>query len=136
MDWEALIEEILKEYEITPEVYSDNSDAKEFVARILGFPSYEVFEKLPTPEEILDGRGNDLLVGHKIQQLPLIRGCLALMERHFILSDNLEELEIEAKRFVKYVKEHFDYEYIMTAKELMKTWPTIGEHLQVNDDRS
>lgn len=136
MDWEAQILEVCDRYKISPEVYTQDPEAREFVARELGFPSYEVFEKLPSPAEILDGRGNDLLVGHKLQQLPLIRSCLELMAQNYYLRDSREDLEIEAKRFVKYVKEHFDYEYIMAAKEMMRTWPVIGEILVVNDDRS
>lgn len=136
MDWEAQILEVCDRYKISPEVYTSDPDARELIARELGFPSYQVFEKLPTPSEILDGRGNDLLVGHRLQQLPLIKSCLESMAHNYYLRESREELEIQARNFVKYVKEHFDYEYIMAAKELMKTWPGISEILEVNDDRS
>lgn len=110
MDWESRIEEVCEQLEIDPETYNTNDGAKEMVARILGFPSFACFASLPEAPAILDGRGERLLEGHRLQQLPLAESCVELIHNHYLLSKDELELEREINRFIKYMERNFDDE--------------------------
>lgn len=110
MDWESRIEEVCEQLEIDPEIYNTNDGAKEMVAKILGFPSFACFAALPEPSAILDGRGERLLEGHRMQQLSLIESCVELIHHHYLLSKDEISLEQEVNRFVKYIERNFDDE--------------------------
>ena len=124
IDWGNRIEKICEQLEIDPEVYNKDHDAKEFVARMLGFPSYECFALLPEPAAIIDGRGITLLEGHKMQQGSIADGCGELIKNHYLLSKDEMDLEKEVNRFVKYVEENFDDECATVA--LMKLVANMG----------
>ncbi len=131
MDWESHIEEVCSRLEIDPEVYNNNDDAKEIVARILGFPSFACFIALPEPADILDGRGKPLLKGHIIQQLPLAESCVALIKQHYLATNNNLELEREVNRFIKYMEENFDddpaaFGLIKLVGEITEIYPSIN----------
>lgn len=131
MDWEIRIEEVCKQLEIEPEVYNTNDDAKEMVAKILGFPSFACFAALPEPSAILDGRGEQLLEGHKMQQLQLAESCVELIKNHYMLSKDEIELEREVNRFIKYVEGNFDdavatVGLMKLVSELVSVYPQVG----------
>lgn len=131
MDWESRIEEVCKTLEIDPEVYNTNDTAKEMVAKILGFPSFACFAALPEPSAVIDGRGEQLLEGHKVQQLPLAEACIDLIKFHYMLSKDEIELEKEVNRFIKYVEENFDNEpaavgFMKLVQEMVEVYPQIG----------
>lgn len=123
-DWETRIEEVCEQLEIKPEVYNNDDTAKEAVAHMLGFPTFECFALLPEPAAIIDGRGTTLLEGHKMQQHSLSDGCIELIKNHYLLYKDELDLEKEVSRFVKYVAENFDDECAIVA--LLKLISEMG----------
>ncbi len=111
IDWEVKIIEVCEQLDIDPEVYNNDDDAKELVAKLLGFPSFECFVALPEAESILDGRGETLLEGHKMQQLSLGEGCVDRIKAHYQMRQDEIDLEREVTRFIKYMDENFDDEF-------------------------
>jgi len=115
ISWEDRIVEVCELLEIDPEVYNDDDDAKEFVARMLGFSSFDCFAALPEPAAIIDGRGTILLEGHKMQQGAIADGCTEIIKNHYLLSKDEFDLEKEVNRFVKYLEDNFDDECATVA---------------------
>lgn len=131
IDWETKIIEVCEQLEIKPEVYNTDDTAKEAVAHMLGFPTFECFAMLPEPAAIIDGRGITLLEGHKLQQGSISDGCVELIKNHYLLSKDEFDLEKEVNRFVKYVEEQFDDECAIVA--LVKLITKMGGIYNVLD---
>ena len=129
INWEIRIQEVCDRLEIDPEVYNDDDDAKEFVARMLGFPTFECFALLPEPSAIIDGRGTTLLEGHKMQQGTIADGCIELIKNHYLLYGDEFDLEKEVNRFVKYLEGNFDSECATVA--LLKLVTAMGKGFDV-----
>ncbi len=131
LDWEKRIEEICDQLEIDPEVYNDDDNAKEMVAKLLGFPSFACFSSLPESSAIIDGRGILLLEGHKMQQASLSEACVYQIKQNYL--STLDELDLEraVNHFIKYLEEHFDNEFatvaLLNLQKVMKDVYPIDE---------
>lgn len=123
LDWDKKIRQICEINGIDVEMYQHDDVVKDCVAQKLGFSSFDVFQALPEPSAIIDGRGDDMLDEHQSWQLSIGMDCIELIGHHWILHGDYCELHRRTENLIKYIEQQFTEEYAVVI------WRDIQEKL-------
>ena len=111
LEWEDKIIEVCERLGVDPELYNEDDDLKEWIAKCFGFKNFATFIALPAVKDIIYGMALELLPDHKNYQYHFIIDCISLIEHNYALYNDAERTESELKNLINYADENFAVEY-------------------------
>lgn len=118
LDWDQRITDLCNKLGFVPELYNEDEEFMEWVAKHFGFTDYDTFQSLASAKDILNGMGLPMLVEHKNFEFYLLEDCTMLIGHNYDLYDDEARMSVEVEHFLTFVVENFSDEMKVVA--LMK----------------
>lgn len=115
LDWDTKITDVLTQLGVDPELYNEDEELKEWVAKNLGFKDYATFFALASAKDILGGMALDMLPEHNNFQWYLAEDCATLIGHNYELYKDYERMKFEIENFLRFIDENFTNEMIIVA---------------------
>lgn len=136
LDWDTRITDLCDKLGFDPELYNEDEEFMEWVAKYFGFKDYKTFLALASPKDILGGMALEMLPGHKNFEFYLLEDCTTLIGHNYDLYDDEERTLFEIENFLTFIAENFSDEMIIVAltklpvnaESIKKFLPHIDTH--------
>ncbi|MBC8342498.1 MAG: hypothetical protein H8E61_00780 [Bacteroidetes bacterium] len=119
LNWQDKIIETCEQLGVDPELFGEDTDLREWVAKHYGFESYDSFFALATCKDIVGGMALPMLPDHHNYEYHLMMDTIELIEHNFDLYADITRTEQEIEYFMQFVNENFTTEVqIATLKTI------------------
>jgi hypothetical protein len=108
--WTKRIEKICEKIGVTTDDYNENDNVKEYVAKVLGFETFEDFQRFPSPEQIIEGLALPLKEQDIVRQLELGMRAVQMVVHNYRLFKNYERAAEQINYLYRYLDNNFKSE--------------------------
>lgn len=115
LDWDQRITDLCNKLGFVPELYNEDEEFREWVAKHFGFKDFSTFQALASPKDILGGMGLTMLPEHKNFEFCLLEDCTMLIGHNYDLYNDEVKTLLEIENFLAFIVENFSKEMIVVA---------------------
>lgn len=141
LDWDQQITDLCDKLGFVAELYNEDEEFMEWVAKYFGFKDYATFQALACVKDILSGMGLPMLPEHKNFEFYLLEDCTMLIGHNYDLYNDEKRTLLEIAFFLEFAAENFSDEMIvfalkrlpMNAESVVKFLPSVAVYTSLTD---
>jgi len=115
LDWDQRITDLCGKLGFVSELYNEDEEFMEWVAKHFGFKDFAIFQALASPKDILGGMGLPMLPEHKNFEFYLLEDCTVLIGHNCDLYNDEARTLLEIENFLAFIMGNFSDEMIVVA---------------------